>query len=150
MLAFLARHPPRTKVAHLQSIAYDTGNSVAIYKARSDPYLVVNRLPPALRNADGSASIQSNSSLGPPPHWHQYQSETFRVREGKAKFLIRGQERILAAGEVISIPAQEVHTFRNASVEKDLELEFVLKPQNRERDEAFLSIAPSGLRNVLY
>jgi len=141
MLSFLAKHPPRTKVAHLDTIVYDRGRALVRYKPPSDQYLVINRLPPAPADAagNGKASLEPNCALTPPLHWHYYQSETFHVLEGTAKFVLDGEERIAATAEVVTVPAQQIHTFRNASTEDEMVVEFVLDPRRREKDEAFLS-----------
>lgn len=51
----------------------------------------------------------------PPEHHHPAQDEHFEVESGAMLFVIRGEERILQAGESISIPRQISHKARNAS-----------------------------------
>lgn len=41
--------------------------------------------------------------------------------------------------DVVTIPRQAFHTFRNASKEHELVIEIVLDPRNCDRDEAFFS-----------
>jgi mannose-6-phosphate isomerase-like protein (cupin superfamily) len=48
-----------------------------------------------------------------------------------------GQKIIKKAGDLITIPAKAIHTFRNISESDELLIEFVLEPKWRERDEAF-------------
>lgn len=43
-------------------------------------------------------------------------------------------------GDIVVVPKQAFHTFRNASSDQRLVVEFTLDPRNRERDEAFFSI----------
>ena len=143
MLSFLTRHPPRTRVAHLQKIHFDEGRSMIEFKPPSDRYLVINRLPPTTQSSgDDNEPCPPNCALAPPIHWHASQDETFHVLEGQARFFLDGQARVAAAGDVVHIPQQAYHTFRNASKIQDLLIEFVLEPQSRERDEAFFSRPP--------
>ncbi len=50
--------------------------------------------------------------------------------------------------DVVEIPCQAIHTFRNVSKEHDLVIEFVLDPKHRERDEAFFSISSLSVRRA--
>ena len=143
MLSFLTRHPPRTRVAHLQKITFDDGRSFIEFKPSSDRYLVINRLPPTRQSStDDNEPCPPNCALAPPVHWHSAQDETFHVLEGQARFFVNGQPHTATAGEVVHIPQQVYHTFRNGSEDQDLLIEFVLEPQSRERDEAFFSRPP--------
>lgn len=143
MLSFLTRHPPRTRVAHLQRILFDEGRSLIEFKPSSDRYLVINRLPPTQQSsADDNEPCPPNCALAPPVHWHSAQDETFHVLEGQARFFVNGQAHTATPGEVVHIPQQVYHTFRNASESQDLLIEFMLEPQSRKRDEAFFSRPP--------
>jgi mannose-6-phosphate isomerase-like protein (cupin superfamily) len=152
MIPCLARHPPRTRVAHLDKIFFDEGRSYIEFKAASDRYLVINRLPPApideSASDNGSQAIPSppNCALNPPLHWHSGQEEFFHVLEGKAAFYLEGRKCIATTGEVVKIPEGAYHTFRNASSKDDLVVEFVLEPRNVKRDEEFFSM-PGTLTN---
>jgi mannose-6-phosphate isomerase-like protein (cupin superfamily) len=143
MLSWTARLPPRTKVASLETIFYDGGRSSVTFKARSDPYLVINQLPPASGSKSAFEGVPRppNCALDPPIHWHAEQVERFHVLEGQAAFYLEGKEQLSNVGDVVVIPKQSFHTFRNASTEQRLVLEFVLDPANCERDEAFFSTA---------
>lgn len=146
MLSFLAKHPPRTRIAHLSKIPFDDGRSSIEFKAPSDRYLVINRIPPASvqeTSTDGNHTTPSppNCALNPPLHWHSKQDEFFHVLEGKAAFFLGGRSEIAVAGDVVIIPEGQFHTFRNASQQDELVVEFVLEPQNRDRDEEFFSTA---------
>ncbi|KIW11863.1 hypothetical protein PV08_09136 [Exophiala spinifera] len=150
MLSFLARTPPRTRVAHLNKIFFDDGRSAIEFKAPSDRYLVINRLPPApIKHGDDDRKNPDvtphapNCALNPPMHWHFKQDEFFHVLEGKAAFFFDGRQRVATAGEVVKIPAGKFHTFRNASPKDDLVVEFVLDPSHRVRDEEFFRNAQS-------
>lgn len=148
MLQFLARSPPRTRISHLDRIVLDDGLSVIEFKPPSDRYLVVNRLPPVLSDAEalkkGLPHKGANSSLAPPLHRHFWQDETFHVVSGMAKFTVgsRREEILLLSADpnpTIIIPRRQLHTFCNASEETDLVVEFVLDPASRQTDEAYFS-----------
>ncbi|KAH8810855.1 hypothetical protein F5884DRAFT_780575 [Xylogone sp. PMI_703] len=140
MLSFLATHPPRTKIAHLNSISFDEGRSSVEFKSPADDYLVINRLPPLGSEEDvahDEIPNWSNCVLAPPLHWHHSQEETFHVLEGTAIFTLNGAEKVATAGEVVIIPKRDIHTFRNGSEETELVVEFVLDPSTRKNDEAY-------------
>jgi len=147
MLSFLAVHPPRTRIAHLSHIVLDNGRSTVEFKAPTDDYLVINRLPPAAADEDVERKRvpnKANCSLAPPLHWHSRQDETFHVLEGTAKFTLDGKEKIAGVGETVLIPRQQFHTFCNASEEESLSVEFVLDPMMRYHDEAYFSKAAAN------
>lgn len=137
MLSFLAKHPPRTRVAHLDQITYDDGQSSVTFKSPSDRYLVVNQLPPASSRSEAAAGVSRNSVLAPPLHWHARQDETFHVLQGTAKFEQDGLVTTVDQGQVVSIPRGCFHKFCNASDEWPLLIEFVLEPKMRDADEAY-------------
>jgi mannose-6-phosphate isomerase-like protein (cupin superfamily) len=142
MLRFLAQTPPRTRVASLNTIFFDDGHSSITFNAPSDPYLVINHLPPASKSDSGQergVPSPPNCALNPPLHWHFDQAERFHVLDGQVKFYVEGVETIASTGDVVTIPKQAFHTFRNASGDNELVIEFVLDPVNRERDEGFFS-----------
>lgn len=143
MLSFLAHHPPRTRICHLDTILLDGGRSVVDFKPPIDRYLVVNRLPPAATAAEAQrlrlAHTGATSSLAPPLHRHCWQDETFHVIGGTARFTIGSQKevRFASAGEVVVILKRQLHTFCNASKDDELVVEFVLDPASRRTDEAY-------------
>jgi mannose-6-phosphate isomerase-like protein (cupin superfamily) len=51
----------------------------------------------------------------PPTHHHPEQDEHFEVEAGAMLFVVAGEERRVAAGEVIDIPRGTPHRARNAS-----------------------------------
>ena len=51
---------------------------------------------------------------GPPPHRHDFE-ESFTVLEGEVEVTFRGLEQTIRAGQVISIPANAPHQFKNKS-----------------------------------
>lgn len=172
MLSILTSHPPRTRSMHLQTLRLDDGASMAWFEKRTNfansqhaLIVAINRLPPALHgDGDNSASTTSggktstaipsypglsNSSLGPPLHYHITQDETFAVTQGKAVFYtfpLLGawtvpsprycKADVLSAGQTIKIPKGVVHTFRNASSQHSMEVEFVLDPPISTRSDA--------------
>ncbi|KAI1629579.1 hypothetical protein EDD37DRAFT_59553 [Exophiala viscosa] len=125
MLSFLVKPPQRTRVAHLNKIAFDDGRSCIEFKAPSDQYLVINRLPPAPQEEastdkhgiEGPSS--PNCALNPPLHWHSRQDEFFHVLHGKAAFYLEDRKHIATAGEVVEIPGGVYHTFRNTQTYRD-------------------------------
>ncbi|KAJ5896790.1 uncharacterized protein N7473_006189 [Penicillium subrubescens] len=131
MLSFLAKRVPRTITANQNLVVFDGGRSFIEFKAPTDRYLVVNRWPPS------SSDANRNIALQPPLHWHRHQTETFHVLHGTAEFVCNGHKIIKKAGDLITIPAKAIHTFRNISESDELLIEFVLEPKWRERDEAF-------------
>jgi mannose-6-phosphate isomerase-like protein (cupin superfamily) len=142
MLSFLATHPPRTKMAHLNIISLDDGRSSAEFKSPTDEYLVINRLPPAASDEDVSQKKvpnKANCVLAPPLHWHHSQMETFHILEGTAKITLENEQQLARPGEKVVIPVQQFHTFCNASEHEDLVVEFVLEPATRNDDEAYFS-----------
>jgi mannose-6-phosphate isomerase-like protein (cupin superfamily) len=138
MFSFLATQTPRTKVAHLNTITFDDGRSSIEFKSPTDRYLVINRWPPASSDEE-TVPGQANCALSPPPHWHQYQKETFHVLSGTGKFWLEGKDILATAGEIVEIPTTAFHTFCNASKTEELVVEFTLEPSTRKRDEAFFS-----------
>lgn len=136
MLSFLAAHPRRTRVAHLQTIPFDDGASSIEFKAPSDRYLVINRWPPAASEEE-TVPGKAKCALSPRLHWHRLQTEIFHVLSGTARFVLEGEHIIAKASEIVTIPAGAFHTFCNASTTEKMEVEFTLEPSTRKRDEAF-------------
>jgi mannose-6-phosphate isomerase-like protein (cupin superfamily) len=138
MLSFLATHPRRTKIAHLNTISFDDGASSIEFKSPSDRYLVINKWPPA-GSEEETVPGQAKCALSPPPHWHYFQKETFHMLKGTGKFMLEGKLIQAKAGELVTIPPGAFHTFCNNSMTEGMEVEFTLEPGTRERDEAFFS-----------
>ena len=53
------------------------------------------------------------NGMAPPKHFHPGQQERFEVLEGGIRVVVEGDERDLAAGESIEIPAKAVHQMWN-------------------------------------
>ena len=51
---------------------------------------------------------------GPPPHRHDFE-ESFTLLEGEIEATFRGAKSVVRAGETLSIPANALHSFTNAS-----------------------------------
>lgn len=49
------------------------------------------------------------------PHWHPELEESFTVKEGRMKFVVDGQERIVEAGGMLTVHPRQVHQFSNIS-----------------------------------
>ncbi len=54
-------------------------------------------------------------AAGSPPHRHARLTETFEVLAGRVNFRVGKTDRILAAGETVTVRPGTVHGFRNAS-----------------------------------
>ena len=67
---------------------------------------------------------------GPPPHRHDFE-ESFTVLEGEIEATFRGVSSIVRAGQVINIPANAPHQFRNKS-EQPARLLCVCSPAGQE------------------
>ena len=140
MLSFLAQRLPRTQVAHLETITFDDGRSSITFHDNTETYLVTNRLPPAPKaTASKGNPHPANCALNPPMHWHSKQTETFHVISGQGLFYLEGNGITASPGDTVHIPRAAHHTFRNASSEEDLVVEFTLDPSTREQDERLFS-----------
>ena len=73
---------------------------------------------------------------GPPPHRHDFE-ESFTVLEGEIEATFRGRQTTVRAGQVINIPANAPHRFRNNS-ERATRLLCLCSPAGM--DEFFLEI----------
>ncbi|EME77812.1 uncharacterized protein MYCFIDRAFT_179295 [Pseudocercospora fijiensis CIRAD86] len=109
-------------------------------------------------STNSSGPSTPNSALGPPLHYHHSQDETFQVTAGRAAFYTYQPRseglwdifaplssytcKVEVAGpeQSVLIPKGVVHTFRNASSEDVLELEFALSP-------TLSSLTTTGLTN---
>jgi mannose-6-phosphate isomerase-like protein (cupin superfamily) len=47
------------------------------------------------------------------PHWHPVLAETFRVREGRMRFRVDGEEFVLGASGEVTVSPGQVHRFWN-------------------------------------
>lgn len=73
---------------------------------------------------------------GPPPHRHDFE-ESFTVLEGEIEATCRGVSSTVCAGQVINIPANAPHRFRNQS-EQPARLLCLCSPAGQE--EFFLEV----------
>jgi quercetin dioxygenase-like cupin family protein len=67
---------------------------------------------------------------GPPPHRHDFE-ESFTVLEGEIEAIFRGTSSIVHAGQVINIPANAPHQFRNKS-EQPARMLVICSPAGQE------------------
>jgi mannose-6-phosphate isomerase-like protein (cupin superfamily) len=83
-------------------------------------------------------------------HVHPKQDEHFEVLAGKAKFTVKGVERVLEAGEMIDVPAGTSHTFANAGDdEMRVVFEFRPAPESTPRFyELYFGFAQEGRVNA--
>lgn len=110
--------------------------STSVALKRASQSLVYNSLPPA--SSDHVKVDEANSSLCPPWHLHLHEDETFQIVSGTAKFLLLDSRqrkpnkssedgkttRLVSCGTSITVPRGQIHTFRNASTRKRLDLQF--------------------------
>ena len=83
---------------------------------------------------------------GPPPHRHDFE-ESFTVLEGEIDATFRGAKETVRAGQVINIPANAPHQFRNNS-EMPARLLCICSPAGQE--DYFLEIGvPVATRTTL-
>jgi quercetin dioxygenase-like cupin family protein len=84
----------------------EAGASVAVMKATAE--------------TTGGAFSMSEGTFppgmkGPPPHAHQYTTDTFYVLEGTLHVMVNNREIDAPAGSYIVVPPGVVHTFANTS-----------------------------------
>lgn len=72
--------------------------------------------------------IQQGSMNG--PHSHPILQETFTVQEGQMRFVIDGEEMMVAQGEKVTIQPNQVHQFWNVSEKRLTALHEIRPPGN--------------------
>lgn len=60
-------------------------------------------------------AIYAAENRGPPEHVHPTYEERFEVLEGTFRFVLNGEQKILTAGEQLTVPPGNPHTFSNES-----------------------------------
>ena len=71
---------------------------------------------------------------GPPPnHLHPAQDEHFEVLEGSMQVVVDGEERALAAGDVLDIPRDTPHQMWNAA-DAPARVRWETRPRGRTED----------------
>lgn len=70
---------------------------------------------------------------GPGPHRHPYDEVQF-IREGRARYLVDGQEFEAGAGDILVIKAGEVHSFRCIGDEQLVQVDVHLSPHFIQED----------------
>lgn len=73
---------------------------------------------------------------GPPPHRHDFE-ESFTLLDGEIDVIFRGKQSTVRAGQVINIPANAPHQFRNNS-DKPVRMLCLCSPAGQE--EFFLEV----------
>ncbi len=91
---------------------------------------------------EGSAKV---GALPPPEHFHPFQTETFHILDGEAKFKIDGKEVIGKGGDTMSVPPNVRHTFQQTGT-KDLLMQVEFRPALRTEFflETFFAIGHQG------
>jgi mannose-6-phosphate isomerase-like protein (cupin superfamily) len=80
-----------------------------------------------------------------PEHSHPHQEERFIISAGQAHFTLNGEQRVVGAGETITVPVGVRHSETNAGsvpVEGTVELRPAL--HTRQMHEAFAGLAAEG------
>lgn len=138
MLSFLASPPPRSRTAHLNPLVTGKGTTVSTME-----------FLPLLKSKNSPAStIAMRQFISPDPknildnpayHWHATQTETFTVEQGAMKATLEGSEKVIPAGEAISIEKGQYHTYVNASTKDPLQVVISVDvvPGEDNADEAF-------------
>jgi len=67
-------------------------------------------------------------ALGPEPHVHLRQEETFTVTQGRLIVTMDGQEHVLEEGQSATVPQGGVHTFRNGHADRPMEAQVRVEP----------------------
>lgn len=66
--------------------------------------------------------------IGPDPHIHPMQTETFHVTRGQMLVVVDGEERLIREGETIVVAPGQVHTFSNPDPDEPLDLQIAIEP----------------------
>ena len=70
----------------------------------------------------------------PPTHFHPAQDELFEVERGRMRFVVAGEEHVVAAGQVLTIPRGTLHRARNASDVEHAVVRWETRPALRTTD----------------
>lgn len=138
MFAFLRPSlPPRTNTASSSTIVYEDGaSSVEFFSANSD-YIFRNIHPPFNKDRP--------SIMTPPPHYHIYQTENFRIVSGSVNLFKDKVDKpwlTLSADDpdapkTATVPKRVCHTIHNASTTEKLVVDVKLSPENYEAEQQF-------------
>lgn len=84
----------------------------------------------------------------PPLHFHPKQREIFAVRRGALCFRVDGRERVVTAGESITIEPRQVHSVRNVSPLEPAEAHWETRPALRSAQlfQALHHVQTHGMR----
>src|ERR1700691_2673404 len=103
-----------------------TTNDLPIVKIPAIGLELAVRLPP--ETSGGALTIIETTNapgFGPPLHRHG-ETEVFRILEGRYLFEVNGRRFEAEAGEVISVPGGDVHTFLNITDQPARQLVMIL------------------------
>lgn len=67
-------------------------------------------------------------ALGPDPHIHPLQTETFQVTQGRMRAVVDGEERVIDEGGTIVVTPGQVHTFSNPEPNHPLIMRISIEP----------------------
>ena len=94
-------------------------------KKQSTPLWVIgNKITLISTEADFDMALATTPACtpGPPPHYHQNESELFVVLSGQMQVMIGGEWSAFSAGQSIVVPKGIIHTFAN---ETDQDVQWV-------------------------
>jgi quercetin dioxygenase-like cupin family protein len=66
--------------------------------------------------------------VGPDPHIHPLQTETFLVTEGRMHAVVDGEERVVEEGDTIVVAPGQAHTFSNPDPDRPLTMRITIEP----------------------
>lgn len=67
-------------------------------------------------------------AIGPEPHAHMLQEETFTVTRGRLIVTMDGQEHVLEVGQSATVKQGQVHTFRNGHADQPMKAAVRVEP----------------------
>jgi mannose-6-phosphate isomerase-like protein (cupin superfamily) len=67
-------------------------------------------------------------AVGPEPHIHPRQTETFRITSGRMRAVVDGEEQEIGAGETLVVAPGQVHTFSNPDPDRPVTMRITIEP----------------------
>jgi mannose-6-phosphate isomerase-like protein (cupin superfamily) len=133
MLSFLRPHVPRTNTATQNPLTFEDGASSTHFHNPSEAYMMTHTLPPDnIRPMD-----KQRTMFAPPWHYHIYQTESFKVKSGAARFFLRDKQFVVQENGTTHIPIGYYHKFENASKDEPLVIDIRLDEQVWQMEESF-------------
>ncbi|KAK4057890.1 hypothetical protein OIO90_001109 [Microbotryomycetes sp. JL221] len=137
-LSFLYPHPKmiRPECDEKGHLSYFNGSFIVYTVSNDGNQFVMGQI---YRPAADNTGKGRKAAATPPMHIHLHQTEKFLVKEGTLTYSINGKQGALKAGEEISTPVAQPHTFWNASEIEPLHVHVTIEGGglNRGFDERF-------------